>query len=134
MLIDNDNVLLLRSARPGSGFARGESPAAVLISGDGTAPVGPTAVPQAFVEFFERTLQPALLNAGSTLLATFVTRSLREHAFPNLPVREGEDVFVWFARFADRASYERYVAATQSARPQPLEVLLLSPTATSRVQ
>jgi hypothetical protein len=30
-------------------------------------------------------------------------------------VREGENVFVWFARFSDPAAYERHIAAlTQS--------------------
>ena len=129
-LVDNDNVLLLRAARPGSGFAwddaRGGLIAAMVY------PVGAEGS-QAFAELFERTLQPALVNAGSTLLATFVTEHA-ENTFPNLPFREGEDVFVWFARFADRASYERYQAAAQSSWPQPAEVLLLAPTATSRVQ
>jgi hypothetical protein len=129
-LVDNDNVLLLRSARPGSGFAwdesRGGLIAAMIYAVEASGS-------PAFTEFFERTLQPGLLNAGSTLLATFVTEHAK-NTFPNLPFREGEEVFVWFARFADRASYERYLAATQSSQPQPSEVLLLAPTATSRVQ
>jgi hypothetical protein len=129
-LVDSDNVLLLRPTRPGSGFAwddaRGGLIAAMIypVGADGS---------QAFTELFERTLQPALVNAGSTLLATFVTEPAK-NTFPNLPFREGEDVFVWFARFADRASYERYLAASRYSRPQPSEMLLLAPTAASRVQ
>jgi quinol monooxygenase YgiN len=129
-LIDNDNVLLLRAARPGSGFASDESRGGLIAAM--IYPVG-SGGSQAFTEFFERTLQPALVNAGSTLLATFVTEHAK-NTFPNLPFREGEDVFVWFARFADRASYERYLAATESSRPQPSEVLLLAPTAASHIQ
>jgi hypothetical protein len=30
---------------------------------------------------------------------------------PALPVREGENLFVWFAGFDDRAAYDRYAAA-----------------------
>jgi hypothetical protein len=129
-LIDNDNVLLLHPARPGSGFAWDESRGGLIV-----AMVYPVGAPGArgFTEYFERTLQPVLLNAGSTLLATFVTEH-SENTFPNLPFREGEDVFVWFARFADRASFDRYRAAARSLQPQPSEVLLLSPTVTSRVQ
>jgi hypothetical protein len=86
----------------------------------------------AFTEYFERTLRPALVNAGSTVLATFVTEHA-ENTFPNLPFREGEDVFVWFARFVDRAAYERYRVVTLTAQVQPTEVLQLASTAGSRV-
>ena len=34
-----------------------------------------------------------------------------ENAFPALPVREGENVFVWFARFNDPVAYESHIAA-----------------------
>ncbi|HTA40622.1 MAG TPA: NIPSNAP family protein [Candidatus Acidoferrales bacterium] len=124
-LIDNDDVLLLHPATPGSGFAldesRGGLVAAMVYDAGGSA---------AFAELFERTIRPALVNAGSTVLATFVTEH-SENTFPRLPVREGEDVFVWFARFVDRASFDRYVSA---GGPQPSQVLLLAPTETSRVQ
>jgi NIPSNAP len=129
-LIDSDNVLLLHAARPGSGFVWDESRGGLIAAM--IYPVG-AGGSQAFTEFFERALQPALVNAGSTLLATFVTEHAK-NTFPNLPFREGEDVFVWFARFADRASYERYGAATQATQPKPSEVLMLVPTAASRVQ
>ena len=75
-LVDSDNVLLLRAARPASGFAwddaRGGLIAAMVyaVGAEGS---------QAFTELFERTLQPALVNAGSTLLATFVTEHAEEH-------------------------------------------------------
>ena len=39
-----------------------------------------------------------------------------ENTFPAVPVREGENVFVWFARFNDPVAYERHIAAlTQSS-------------------
>jgi len=60
-------------------------------------------------------------------------------------VREGENVFVWFARFDDAAAYERYIAAlTQYPRrrdeiwkelarhlKREPEILKLSPTSRS---
>jgi hypothetical protein len=40
-----------------------------------------------------------------------------ENTFPALPVREGENVFVWFARFNDPAAYERHIAALTQFPP-----------------
>ena len=73
-------------------------------------------VDTAFVEFFEKTVKPAVIGSGATVLACLVTEH-SENTFPALPVREGEDVFVWFARFNDPAAFERQVAAlAQSPR------------------
>ena len=69
-----------------------------------------------FVEFFKKTVKPDVIGSGATVLAYFVTEH-SENTFPALPVREGENVFVWFARFNDPAAYERHIAAlTQSPR------------------
>jgi len=101
-------------------------------------------VDASFAQFFEKTVKPAVIGSGATVMAYFVTEH-SENTFPALPVRESEDVFVWFARFNDPAAYERQVAAlTQSARwhdefskelarrlrRQP-EILKLSPTTRS---
>jgi hypothetical protein len=83
-------------------------------------------------------------DSGATVLAYFVTEH-SENTFPALPVREGENVFVWFARFNDPAAYERHIAAlTQSPRwrdeiskelarrlKREPEILKLSPTTRS---
>jgi hypothetical protein len=61
-------------------------------------------VDAAFVQFFEKTVKPAVIGSGATVLAYFVAEQ-SENTFPALPVREGENVFVWFARFNDRAAY-----------------------------
>jgi hypothetical protein len=63
-----------------------------------------------FVEFFEKTVKPAVIGSGATVLAYFVTEH-SENTFPALPVREGENVFVWFVRFNDPAAYEHHIAA-----------------------
>jgi len=150
-MIDSDNVLLLHPATPTSGFylenkerprpgsneTRSELIVATIYYFDAPVEAG-------FVEFFEKTVKPAVISLGATVLAYFVTEH-SENTFPALPVREGENVLVWFARFNDPAGYQRYIAAlTQSPRwrdeiskelarrlKREPEILKLSPTTRS---
>jgi hypothetical protein len=152
-MVDSDNVLLLRPARPSSGFAlEGERPP----RGDAGAPAGlvvaticrlDPATEDDFAAFFESVLAPALADAGATILASFVTER-SPNTFPQLPVREGEDMFVWFMRFQDLAAYERTrttlgrsprwseeIAPTLARRVEGTpEIRRLSPTARSRLR
>lgn len=147
-MIDSDNVLLLRPARPWSGFSleNGKRPppgareasaglvVATICYLDATADTG-------FLDYFESTLDPALRAAGASILGYFVTETSPNN-FRKLPVREGENVFVWFSAFPDQATYDHHVAALARAdlvdalahrlgrRP---EVLKLGPTARSRL-
>jgi quinol monooxygenase YgiN len=153
-MVDSDNVLLLHPAHSASGFAVKEFdrlPPGASGAGKGLVvatiyrfddPVGGD-----FLDFFERTLKPVLTENGVSVLAYFVTES-SENTFPALPVREGENVFVWFSRFQDLAAYEHYIAApAQSQRwrvgiseefarhiENPLEIRKLSPTARSAIR
>lgn len=53
-------------------------------------------------------------KVGATLLGHFVTEPA-ENTYPALPVREGKNVFVWFASFADEAASRSYCSTlTQS--------------------
>jgi hypothetical protein len=150
-MVDSDNVLLLHRASTTSGFSlenkersqtgsnqvRKELILATIYYFD--APVSSD-----FVKFFEQTLKSAVTDTGASILAYFVTED-SENTFPALPVREGENVFVWFARFDDQTAYELHVAALgHSPRwrdeiskklprilKQAPEVLKLSPTARS---
>ncbi|WP_020422139.1 putative quinol monooxygenase [Amycolatopsis sp. ATCC 39116] len=83
----------------GSGVARGSSAAGA--GGGGAAPfeivICHPEDPDAFPEFFRRELLPALSEAGASPLATFRT-SVQRNDYPRLPVREGEQVFVWLSR------------------------------------
>ncbi|MBV9270606.1 MAG: NIPSNAP family protein [Candidatus Eremiobacteraeota bacterium] len=116
-MIDSDNVLLLRPAAPRSGFTfdavvrdaprSGATIVGVVYRFD----VPPS---ETFVEEFARTTGPALQAAGASVLATFVTETA-ENNFPALPVREGENVFVFFARLPDETTFEAYAAALASA-------------------
>lgn len=142
-LIDSDNVLLLRPARPNSGFATSAQPrpprgatgepaslvAAAIYSFDEAADAG-------IVELFERDLRPLLERGGGTVLGYFVT-DRRPNNFPRLPVRQGETVFVWLASFQDGKAYDAVVSTSewrQAAQAlsrrlkAPPEVLRLAPT------
>jgi NIPSNAP len=153
-MIDSDNVLLLRPAHPTSGFS---------LENTKRPPVGSDEVPTSlivasiyyferpvsldFINFFEQTLKPVATSLGATISAYFVTEN-SENTFPALPVREGENVFVWFSTFQDAAAYESYVAAhSQSERwrdevsvglthylDRAPEILKLSPTARSQLR
>ena len=99
-MIDSDDVLLLRPAGP-------QPP--VDFMGPGFVVAGihyfDEPVDNSFVERFERVLAPELTRTGGTVLGSYVTEQ-SENNFPALPVREGESVFVWFARFPERLPAE----------------------------
>ncbi|MBB1061637.1 NIPSNAP family protein [Marilutibacter spongiae] len=104
-MLDSDDVLLLRPARAGAGFAQAASSRprdaadtpvdTVLVAGicrlAGPAEAG-------FAAAFEAQLRPLLQRHGAALRACLVTEPA-SNTFPRLPVREGEQVFVWFAGF-----------------------------------
>jgi hypothetical protein len=152
-MIDSDNVLLLRPARPASGFSlenaerqapgARENPRGLVVATfyhlkDGTG--------HNFVDFFEREIQSELTKAGASIVAYFVTEN-HPNTFPALPVREAANVFVWFSVFADEMAYKPHAAALADSIPrnnlaQELamrlkerpEVLRLLPTQRSRLR
>jgi NIPSNAP len=136
-----DNVLLLRRLS-GLALDADDRPA----PGSTTAQAGLLAVtiyPLAdsvsseFPAFFARELEPALHEAGITVLGSLVTEH-SPNTYPALPVREHEDVFVWMALFADEDDQERHIAELEEpvlARyvDRPVERLRLTPTARSLI-
>lgn len=110
-IVDSDDVLLLRPARPDSGFARTAGASAMT---DGVIEAGicvlDTDAGEGFLERFERQMAPRLRAAGGELIGTYVTEG-SANTYPRLPVREGEQVLVWFARFDDVDAHHRYEAA-----------------------
>jgi hypothetical protein len=92
-------------------------------------------------------MKPAFTGAGASVLAYCVTEHTKNN-FPRLPVRDGENVFVWFSSFRDVTAYADYlVKLSKSQRllgevSQKLakwlkrnpEVLKLSPTERSRLR
>jgi hypothetical protein len=153
-MIDSDNVLLLRPALRTSGFSlenmkrapvgSDEIPTSLIVT---TIYYFGRPVPSDFINFFKHTLKPVATSLGATISAYFVTEK-SENTFPALPVRGGENVFVWFSTLKDSAAYENYVAAlAQSERwrdevsvglarylDRAPEVLKLSPTARSKLR
>ena len=150
-MIDSDNVLLLRpvsgdfafapptAARAPAGATERSSARIVATIYYFDAPVD-----EAFKKFFNAQITPELATAGGTPIARFETESA-ENTFPRLPVRTGEHVFIWFARYASDAAldeHETRLAASSHWTTQllpelrqrlksPPERLLLEPTARS---
>ena len=133
-MIDSDNVLLLRPAREGSGFAvdaRDRSPVGSTATGEIVTVVVYHLRPggeDGIADLFDREIRPAV--AGAEVLATFVTHP-GPNTFPALPVRENENVFAWFAR----GELERLDVPDELDRrfTRAPEVLRLAPTARSLV-
>jgi len=124
-MIDTDNVLLLRpvtarSGLPAVGAERlpavgaerlpaveaGRSPAGRALADDSrilvTIYYRDRPFDRAFADFFDHRVRPVLIETGATPLACFQTE-YAENTFPALPVRTGENVFVWLARFPSSA-------------------------------
>jgi hypothetical protein len=153
-MIDSDNVLLLRPALPTSGFSlenmnrplvgSDEVPTSLVVA---TIYYFADPVTPDFINFFEHALRPVAASLGATITAYFVTEN-SENTFSALPVRTGENVFVWFSTFPDLAAYENYLAALSRSEQwrgeisttlkrylkRSPEVLRLSPTARSQLR
>jgi hypothetical protein len=116
-MVDVDNVLLLRPVSAHTGFP---APAADRPPVTHTAPpsslvlvtiyYGDRPFDEEFLCFFEERVRPRLIETGAAPLACFQTE-YAENNFPALPVREGEHVFVWFARFAGPDQLDRHLEA-----------------------
>lgn len=115
-MIDSDDVLLLRPVAPDTGFAaavaRPARTGAGVPRGALVAGICRLARPadQGFAALFEQRLAPLLLRNGVGLRARYMTEAAR-NTFPRLPVREGEQVFVWFAGFDSDAAQIEHLAA-----------------------
>lgn len=147
-MIDSSNVLLLEPANERRAPLP-ERPAA-LPAADRHIVVATlysleSQTASAFAAFFGRTLRPALLQSGAVILGEYAT-SPQANNFPALPVREGEHVFVWLARFESTREHEAFQAALaqavrwRDAQPELAtrlqrepEILRLTPTSRSRL-
>jgi len=152
-MTDSDNVLILRLAHPMSGFSlthehRPPSGSRAPRAGFVTATIYYFDAPvnSNFINYFENTIQPTLIESGAKILAYFVTED-SPNTFPALPVREGENVFVWFAGFREAEAYERHLTKLAESKlwqeeiskslkrrlKRKPETLRLSPTTRSRL-
>jgi hypothetical protein len=156
-LYDNDDVLLLRPASPGSGVALGfPSDAQPRAPKSATKPQAGLVVATIyyfkqevstdFIAGFNADLAPVFERSGAQILGRFVTEK-SVNTFERLPVRDNVNVFVWFARFADHAGYDRYnaelakdarwrdqlFAALYKSLARAPETLMLEPAARSMI-
>jgi hypothetical protein len=135
-MIDSDDVLLLR---PTTAFAVPATPRPPVGAPPPRSLVvasicyGERPFDSSYAELFDRIARPALTGAGAEVIATFQTE-YAENTFPRLPVRTGEHVFVWLARFRDPAQL-RVLDDVPPALTKPLiaapEQLRLAPTGRS---
>jgi quinol monooxygenase YgiN len=149
LLDDNDNVLLLRPAKPGHGFAPGvpraqpgaaPPPAGLVVATIYYLWKDPT---EGFAATFDARLKPELEAAGLPVLAAF-TPETTPNNFPRLPVRQGEKVFVWFTRADSPAAYDAavkrlaarpgFAAALGTQLERPPQILRLAPTPRSALR
>ena len=143
-MIDSDNVLLLRAGTSSSGFelpgsrpCLGEDHKAGLI----LAVIEYLETPsEAVLALFQTQVKSKLERHGISPIAWFVTETSPNN-FPALPVRSGEQVLVWFARFADEADERDHrLSVDEASKPLlPLrargpEMLRLAPTSRSRLR
>ena len=151
-MIDSDNVLLLRLVHPTSGFSLNghRPPLGSRAEQDGfvTATIYyfNRPVDSDFIHYFENTIHPALMETDARLLAYFVTED-SPNTYSRLPIREGENVFVWFAGFQSQEAYEHHRAKLAQSKlwsqeiskylkrrlTRKPEVLRLSPTPRSKL-
>jgi hypothetical protein len=146
-MVDSDNVLLLHPLEPEGGFdlsgaVRAGPATRNLITATIQYLEGECAAP--FVEYYRKQMVPRMMAAGAPPIATFATDS-SPNSFPPLPLRERENVLIWFqhhwGELAHRDYIDRLRAAGDwrgSASPDILrqfmrrpEVLRLAPTSRS---
>lgn len=115
-MIDSDDVLLLRPASPGSELTvpgtRRRPAGAEQVGGALVVITVYSLLPDAasgFRSLFAAEVEPVLRGAGARILGSYRTEH-SPNTFPALPVREGEEVFVWLARFEDEAAHMRHLA------------------------
>lgn len=119
---DSSNVLLLRSADAASEFQTPSTPrppvgAAQPAASMVVATIYYLQVPadDAFIAFFEHEVTPLMSAAGAPPLASFQSETAANN-FPRLPVRTGENVFVWFARFSSPQEYTNHLHRLEQAK------------------
>ena len=153
LLDDNDNVLLLRPARAGSGFGPSNSRAAV--GAPATRAETYFAVIEylwkdpndGFSSFFLDHAAPLLEEAGLPILGVYVPEELPNN-FPRLPTRPDKKVLVWFTKAPQPHDFDAIrskLALTPAWRQsvgsvlsdleeRPPQVLRLDPTPRSALQ
>ncbi len=120
--IDTDNVLLLRpvSVQSQVVLANARPPIGTQMPGKGlvvaTIYYFDAPVSADFIAFFANQMTPEMRKSGISVAAEFVTEP-GPNNFPRLPVRVGENVFIWIAT---AATAESYVASVKRLENSPV--------------
>jgi hypothetical protein len=110
-----DNARQLRRTHAASGFALPSAPLSADVDPSPTALVVATLYSLAdpiddhFIRLFEDGVRPAVTETGASSIASFQTDH-SENPFPRLPLRTGENMFVWFTTFATVEEHREHVA------------------------
>ena len=138
-MIDSDNVLLLKPARPELAFRMDQNPVRIAAVDRGPATVlaaiyeMPQAVNAELLSQFEQDLVPKLESNNVRLQGVFVTES-SQNTYPRLPIRESEHVLVWVG-FVEHVEVtatwlDRVASMSALAKVRP-SILNLEPTSRS---
>jgi hypothetical protein len=126
-MVDSDNVLLLQPAE-GDGFTLARKMGVTMMA---TVYLLQSPVDPGFVRYFNERVAPVMASAGAVPVAELKTLDAKNN-FPKLPIREGENAFVWFAAFGNDDEYRRSaerLATSEQARAidRDLRTRLASP-------
>ena len=125
-MVDSDNVLLLHPAQAGQGFALPPNRSGAAGVGTATIRYVPPDLADMFAAFFEAQMRPHIEAAGARVLATFASET-SPNTFPRLPIRSGDHVHIWFARFETAQAQQTFaerLAAVRGWRDQAPDALL----------
>jgi hypothetical protein len=133
-MLDVDDVLLLRPARPDSAF-RLEGERAEIGSEQSSSGVVEATIlhleggPEnnGVVSFFESAIAPALESSGGTVLGYFLTERSPNN-YPRLPIREDANVLAYFTGFPEGRRLEDVAVDEAPGLARPPEVIVLEPT------
>jgi quinol monooxygenase YgiN len=147
---NSDNVLLLRPWQTEESLPRLQRrpvPGTVVVFGSlficSICYLKPSGE-KAFGDFFEQKVKPEILNAGAEIVGVLASAHTR-NTWPRLPVREGENVFIWLSRFSHVGDYSIYTGRLEQSDMwrnaiaseldaflwKPIEISRLTPTARS---
>lgn len=133
-MLEFDDVLLLKPARPDTAFRVGPGVAITFDDGPTTVMAGIYQMPQPVeaevVSQFERQVVPVLQANDIRIEGIFVTETAR-NTFTSLPVREGDHVLVWFGTVDSRElppGWLEQLAGATALGDQPVSLLELDPT------
>ncbi len=127
-LEDNDNVLLLRPASSDLAFPTASASRAAPGAEPSAAGIIIATIyylwkdpKEGFSDFFVTEMMPEIAAAGMPMIAAYIPERTPNN-FPRLPVRQSENVFVWFTRLATADALNNERGAPADLPPWTAEV------------